>query len=1022
MASLNRPVRIGIDVGGTNTDAVVLDPAQRAAPDRGVLAFHKTPTTHDATSGVVTALKAVLEASEINRSRIASVTVGTTAFLNAVIERNPRRLERVGVLRLSQSFLRDIPPLSDWPADLAALVRGYVGYVNGGLNIDGSEEAPIDESQVVRESRQFRAHGLQAIVVAGVYAPIDQTFHQEDRVRTILQRELPGVDVVCSHEVANIGFLERENAAILNAAILRFARRSIRQFEQALSNVGLANCPLYLTQNDGTVLDVAAASRVPIRTFSSGVTNSMRGAAYLAGLTRSAQAEQGSGGAVDLAGQAAIVVDMGGTTTDVGVLLPSGLPRPAATYVSVGGVSVNYALPHLHSIGLGGGSLVSLAKPDGPAVVGPASVGAHLERSLLFGGRTTTATDIAVAAGRARIASVSDVPATVTGLDRTLVDAVLERVGVMLSQAIDFVKTSPLPLPVLLTGGGSILAPGDIAGASEVIRPPFYDVANAVGAACSGVGVTVDTIRSISEKSTTEIKEEVAQLAVDRAVAQGAVRDSVYIAQVDAIPIPYLDNRMRFIVTSIGDLDLTAAAATASSQASQAGLIDVEAYTETEAEFQTTEEQGPSVTREDAVDVESYTPIVVRNKTTGVAEWLLTKADIDFLADGCYVLGCGGGGNPSAGRLQLQDLLDAGHRVRVVDAADVSAIADNAQVYWGGRMGSPAAIAERLQAHETVLAIRALMDYLRHDDLDAVVGLEIGGANGLEPLLWGSSRFFDRPVLDADFMGRANPMCWQTTLTVHQPGHFCPCAIDSGTGRTLLLTRAPRDEDVDRPLRGALSELGSLVGLAPAPTTGAAVRQFAVQRSLSLAWRIGRAIALSVARHDAVRAAETVIRELGGATSARILFRGKITSIERTLHKGLSVGVLHIAATFDDDEGDGRETSVATGGTLRIPFVNENILAEHVRDGADGSSKVIATVPDLIALLDRDNGKPVGVPEYRYGCHVVVLGIACSPRWTDTGRGIEIGGPHGYGYDIPYKPLGTFQEPHSVIQQYAPPK
>lgn len=150
-------------------------------------------------------MKAVLCSSKIDHSRIASVTIGTTAFLNAVIERDARRLQRVGVLRLSKDFLRDIPPLSDWPAGLASIVRGHVGYVDGGLNIDGSEEAPIVEEQVVSEAVKFGNRGLRTIVVAGVYSPIDETFGQENRVRDILQRELPGVDVVCSHEVANIG-------------------------------------------------------------------------------------------------------------------------------------------------------------------------------------------------------------------------------------------------------------------------------------------------------------------------------------------------------------------------------------------------------------------------------------------------------------------------------------------------------------------------------------------------------------------------------------------------------------------------------------------------------------------------------------------------------------------------------------------------------------------------------------------------------------------------------------------------
>ena len=96
--------------------------------------------------------------------------------------------------------------------------------------------------------------------------------------------------------------------------------------------------------------------------------------------------------------------------------------------------------------------------------------------------------------------------------------------------------------------------------------------------------------------------------------------------------------------------------------------------------------------------------------------------------------------------------------------------------------------------------------------------------------------------------------------------------------------------------------------------------------------------------------------------------------------------------------------------------MNENILAEHVTD--DGSQQVLATAPDLIALIDRESGKAVGVPEYRYGCHVAVLGVACSPRWTETARGIEIGGPKGYGYDLEYKPLGEHVEPRSVIDEF----
>lgn len=85
--------------------------------------------------------------------------------------------------------------------------------------------------------------------------------------------------------VANLGFLERENAAILNASILSFARTTIKAFQKSMSRAALS-CPLFITQNDGTVLQANLAARLPIRTFASGPTNSICGAAFLAKETR----------------------------------------------------------------------------------------------------------------------------------------------------------------------------------------------------------------------------------------------------------------------------------------------------------------------------------------------------------------------------------------------------------------------------------------------------------------------------------------------------------------------------------------------------------------------------------------------------------------------------------------------------------------------------------------------------------------------------------------------------------------
>lgn len=225
-----------------------------------------------------------------------------------------------------------------------------------------------------------------------------------------MHRELgPSVNVVCSRDgtyyivrrssyhivlnyslVGQLGLLERENASILNASILMFAQRTIRGFQEAMYRLGL-HCPLFLTQNDGTLTSAASAARLPIRTFASGPTNSMRGAAFLAGLDDNKTHSEG---------KSVIVVDVGGTTTDVGVLLPSGFPRQAAAFIEVAGVRTNFAMADVQSIALGGGSRVR-SSSDLKVTVGPDSVGHNITRdALVFGGDILTTTDIVVASGQ----------------------------------------------------------------------------------------------------------------------------------------------------------------------------------------------------------------------------------------------------------------------------------------------------------------------------------------------------------------------------------------------------------------------------------------------------------------------------------------------------------------------------------------------------------------------------------------------------------------------------------------------
>lgn len=506
--------RIGIDVGGTNTDAALVEGDQ-------VVTAVKTPTTEDVIGGIRGALRDLVKALGGAAGRVDAVMVGTTHFTNAVVQR--RDLGRVAALRIGLPSGRSLPPFVDWPSDLAALVRGAVFMVEGGHEYDGRPLLPFDEAGVRAAAREIRDLGLRSVAVSSVFSPLNPEC--EEGAADILRNEVPGVSVTLSHELGRLGLLERENASLLNAALIDLAGRTTEAFVRALTGSGI-DARLYLTQNDGTVMLADAARAFPIYSFSSGPTNSMRGAAFLSGL------------------RDAMVVDVGGTTTDIGHLA-SGFPREVSRAVKVGGVRTLFRMPDLLSLGIGGGSLV-----DADAgTVGPTSVGYRLgEEALVFGGPHTTATDLAVVAG---LASIGD-PGKVAHLDADLVGRPLAFVQGVLEEGVDRMKTDADPLPLLAVGGGAFLVPAGMAGISEVIHVPHAAVANAVGAAIAQVSGEVDQV--FSGVGRDAALEEAGRQARDRAVAAGADPRTIEVVEAEDLPLAYLPGDSRRVrVRVVGD-------------------------------------------------------------------------------------------------------------------------------------------------------------------------------------------------------------------------------------------------------------------------------------------------------------------------------------------------------------------------------------------------------------------------------------------------------------------------------------
>jgi N-methylhydantoinase A/oxoprolinase/acetone carboxylase beta subunit len=506
--------RIGIDVGGTNTDAVLLD-------GDVVVAAVKTPTTSDVTSGITTALRDLLAAATPG-GPIDAVMIGTTHFTNAVVQR--RDLVPVAAIRIGLPASASLPPFVDWPQDLAALVLGEVVMLEGGHEYDGRPIVPFDELGMRAAARRIRAAGLTSVAIASVFSPLNAEC--ETRAGEILRQECPEVAMTLSHQLGRIGLLERENATLLNAALVGLARRTTRAFGAALRASGLA-APLYLTQNDGTVMLAATAEAFPVYSFASGPTNSMRGAAFLSGLSD------------------AIVIDVGGTTTDIGSLR-HGFPREANSVVEIGGVRTLFRMPDLLSLGLGGGSVVC----EAPLRVGPQSVGYRLVHdSRVFGGETLTATDVAVATGlvdlgdRRRVASLS----------ADLVKAALSRMQATIEESVDRMKTDAREEPLIAVGGACFLVPERLPGISEVVHVRHQAVANAVGAAIAQVSGEVDQI--FQNLTRDAAIAEARRIADQRAVSGGADRATLQVVEIEDLPLAYLPgNSLRVRVRVVGDI------------------------------------------------------------------------------------------------------------------------------------------------------------------------------------------------------------------------------------------------------------------------------------------------------------------------------------------------------------------------------------------------------------------------------------------------------------------------------------
>lgn len=348
------------------------------------------------------------------------------------------------------------------------------------------------------------------------------------------------------------------------------------------------------------------------------------------------------------------------------------------------------------------------------------------------------------------------------------------------------------------------------------------------------------------------------------------------------------------------------------------------------------------------------------------------------LARGAAFLGSGGGGDPYYGQLLGEAEIARAGPFTVIDAA---ALPDDALVAPCGWIGAPTVSLEKLPAgDEAVNGLRRLETILGRR-IDALMPIEIGGSNGLAPLLAASR--LGVPMLDADGMGRAFPESQMAILNIHGLS-ACPSIVTAADG-TLAVIETPDNLAHERLARSLSVALGGIAHMVEYPLSGRQAKDHAIVGSISAAIAIGAAMRRAREEGgDPFAALYAALRASGLYPHAGGLFDGKIVDLERQTEGGFSIGTVVI----DGFDGDRRMT---------VRFQNENLLA---REG----DVVRAMTPDLVTVMDLETADSITTERLKYGQRVRIV-AAAAPAALRTERALRFVGPRAFGLDLDYRPV-----------------
>jgi DUF917 family protein len=355
------------------------------------------------------------------------------------------------------------------------------------------------------------------------------------------------------------------------------------------------------------------------------------------------------------------------------------------------------------------------------------------------------------------------------------------------------------------------------------------------------------------------------------------------------------------------------------------------------------------------------------------------RLDHDILADlvvGCALLGSGGGGETHAAVILLGDMMARG---AAIDVVEPDQLADDALVVCVGFVGAPVTLQEKLLAEGEIVPAIAAMQARLGRPIDALVAAEIGGLNGLSPLI--AAGLTGLPVVNADGMGRAFPRSDQVTFAIYGEDAV-PTIVGNEHGELVVIERAANDR-VENLVRSLSVAMGSKCFSVDYPLAGAAVRRHGVPRTLSLARDIGRVIngAAAATGEPFMQLQEMLARDWG--LVSRCLFEGRVTDKRHEVRAGFGFGRVQITA--------------ARGEVLDLHFQNEFLVAEL-------GGVPICSTPDILSVVEADSLRSIGSDAVRYGQRVKLLAMEAPALLTSPQALVRLG-PRAFGFDFDFAPL-----------------